>query len=223
MELEYREWEMETLEIRGAHDARVVSGQGVPYDRKSEDMGGWVEVIRKGAATESLEANDIAMLWAHDTAQPVSRVGAKRHALVLEERKQGVFFEQSASAFTEFQLAKIDDGVVQKMSFGFFIQDFEKDQKWTEGRDATPALREIFRMDLREISPVVFPAYPSTKVALRSAVRCGVVLPGKEYEELRCEFLREAGASPEDLAVVEFERDRDRLRMAALSHLGQQR
>ena len=220
MELEYREWEMEKLEIRGEGDSQMVRGQGVPYNRMSEDMGGWVEVIRAGAAKESLRDNDIAMLWAHDQAQPVSRVGATRHALELEERKSGVWFEQSAEAFTEFQLQKIADGVVQKMSFGFFIEDFEKDQKWTESKGAGDrvALREIFKMNLREISPVVFPAYPSTKVAVRSAVACGVVLPGEEYEEMQREFLRDAGAS--DLAAAEYERDQDRLRLAALAHLG---
>lgn len=227
MKLEYREWEMGSLEIRGHGDDQKVRGQGVPYDRMSEDMGGWREVIRKGAATQSLKDNDVAMLWAHDHAQPVSRVGATRHALELEERKSGVWFEQSAAAFTEFQLSKIDDGVVEKMSFGFFIKDFEKDQKWTEGGGSKVALREIFKMDLREISPVVFPAYPSTKVALRSAIASGVFLPGDEYaEEMR--RLQEASGVDDDVGMllqarIEHERDRDRLRMSALAHLGQGR
>ncbi len=221
MELEYREWEMDSLEIRGEGDGQKVRGQGVPFDRFSEDMGGWREVIRQGAATESLKENNIAMLWAHDPAQPVSRVGATRHALELEERSSGVWFTQSAEAFTEFQLQKISDGVVEKMSFGFFIEDHENDQRWTEGAGQKTALREILKMNLREISPVVFPAYTSTKVALRSAIACGVVLPGEDYEELRREFLREAGATDLDIAAVEFERDHDRLRLAALAHLAQ--
>ncbi len=227
MELEHREWEMEKLEIRGEGDGQKVRGQGVPYERLSEDMGGWREVIRTGAATESLKNNDIAMLWAHDSAQPVSRVGATRHALELEERKSGVWFEQSTEAFTEFQLSKIDDGVVEKMSFGFFIEDFDKDQRWTEGGGKKVALREILKMNLREISPVVFPAYPSTKVALRSAIASGVFLPGDEYaEEMR--RLQEASGVDDDVGMllqarIEHERDVDRLRMSALAHLAQER
>ena len=169
--MEFREWGVDKLEIRGHGAGQVVRGQGVPYDRKSGDMGGWVEVIRKGAATQSLKDNDIAMLWAHDQAQPVSRVGATRHALELEERKSGVWFEQAAAAFTDFQVGKISDGVVQKMSFGFFIADPEKDQKWTEGGGSKVALREIFKMNLREISPVVFPAYPSRPKTLRQLTK----------------------------------------------------
>ena len=225
MELEYREWEMEKLEIRGEGDGQMVRGQGVPYNRMSEDMGGWNEIIRSGAATESLKANDIAMLWAHDQAQPVSREGATRSPLEIEERSSGVWFTQAADAFTEFQLQKISDGVVQKMSFGFFIEDFEKDQKWHEDKRGHLVLREILKMNLREISPVVFPAYPSTKVALRSAIASGVVIPGDAYEEERQRLITlaaraAAGGADAVAAEVEFERDMDRLALAALAHLG---
>tara|TARA_Y100000310_G_scaffold309531_1_gene353712 strand:+ start:144 stop:818 length:675 start_codon:yes stop_codon:yes gene_type:complete len=222
MELEYREWEMDRLEIRGEGDGQKVRGQGVPFDRMSEDMGGWQEVIRQGAATQSLKEENIVMLWAHDSAQPISRVGATRHALELEERSSGVWFEQAAAAFTDFQLQKIDDGVVEKMSFGFFIEDFEKDQLWTEGGGKKKALREILKMNLREISPVVFPAYPSTNVALRSAIACGVTIQGDAYDEMRQHLLAvDERLAEADGALAEFERDHDRLRLAALAHMAQ--
>ena len=210
-EMEHREWEMDKLEIRGHGESQMVRGQGVPFDRMSEDMGGWREVIRAGAATQSLKENDIAMLWAHDQTQPVSRVSATRHALELEERKSGVWFTQAAAAFTEFQLQKISDGVVQKMSFGFFVEDFEKDQKWTEGGGSKAALREIFKMKLREISPVVFPAYPSTKVAVRSAAACGIVLPGLTPGRSRTSVGSTTKRQDRDAARREFARDMARL------------
>jgi len=170
-ELERRHFEVESLEIRGDGDSRTVRGLGVPYGRKSEDMGGWREVIAKGAATNSVANNDIALLWQHDQTQPISRVSANRAALVLEERSTGVWFEQDASAFTEYQLDKMADGVVHQMSFGFYAEE----QTWDE--EAKPVMRTISQMNLLELSPVTFPAYPSTKVALRSAAAAGVVLP----------------------------------------------
>ena len=172
MELERRHYDVDSLEIRGTGDSRVVRGLGVPYSRKSADMGGWREVIDPGAATRSLASNDIAMLWQHDQAQPISRVGATARALVLEERKTGVWFEQDAASFTEYQLDKMADKVVHQMSFGFFAEE----QEWDEA--ANPVLRTVQQMNLLEISPVTFPAYPSTKVALRCAAAAGVTIMG---------------------------------------------
>ena len=165
MDLEQRYWEIEEWDIRGTGDERVVRGIGVPFGKFSQDLGGFKEVIREGAATDSLKRGDIAMLWQHDQTQPISRQSATRNALVLEERKSGVHFEQNAAAFTEFQLDKINDGVVRQMSFGFRVLK-DEDEVWTPGKVAT---REVLKMDLREISPVTFPAFTSTKIALRSA------------------------------------------------------
>ena len=171
MELERRHFEVDSLEIRGTGDGQTVRGQAVPYNRKSADMGGWVEVIKKGAATESIRDNDIALLWQHDNAQPISRTSASRVPLSIEERGSGVWFEQDASAFTERQLDKMADGVVHQMSFGFFAEE----QEWDE--DAKPVLRTVSKMNLIELSPVTFPAYPSTKVALRCAAEAGIEFP----------------------------------------------
>lgn len=182
MELELRHFEVEHFDIRGHGDERTVRGLAVPFDKKSVDLGGFREVIRQGAATESLKSGDIAMLWQHDHAQPISRMSATRNALVLEERKGGVFFEQAADSLTEFQLDKINDGVVRHMSFGFRVANEEGSEVWTEGGKI--ALREILKMDLREISPVTLPAYQSTKLAVRSAQAAGIILPDTVRQEI---------------------------------------
>lgn len=184
MELERRHFPVEGLEVRADDDGnRTVRGLAVPYNRKSGDMGGWQEVIAKGAATASVLHNDIVMLWQHDTANPISRVGANRAALVVEERASGVWFEQDATALSDFQLAKIADGVVREMSFGFFAEE----QAWDE--DSKPVLRTITQMNLVEISPVTFAAYgQATKVDVRCAVeaarRAGIVLPCMDSDEM---------------------------------------
>lgn len=187
MDLDYRYWEIDEFEIRGTGDERTVRGLGVPFEKWSQDLGGFKEIIRKGAATESLKRNDIALLWQHDQTQPISRQSATRNALVLEERKNGVFFEQSASSFTEFQLDKVSDGVVREMSFGFRVLKSE-DEIWTEGGNK-PATREILKMDLRELSPVTFAAYASTKLAVRSAANAGILFgPDAERQQAQAQL-----------------------------------
>ena len=221
-ELELRHFEVEHFDIRGHGDERTVRGLAVPFDKKSLDLGGFQEVIRHGAATESLRGGDIAMLWQHDHTQPISRQSATRNALVLEERKSGVFFEQPADSLTEFQLDKLNDGVVRHMSFGFRVSNEEGSEVWTEGGKG-PALREILRMDLREISPVTFPAYQSTKLAVRSAKAAGIVLGGfggaepdaavrREHDHRRLDLVAaRMGLKPDLDAAAEHVRNRKRL------------
>ena len=169
MELERRIFDVDTLEIRGDGDEATVQGLAVPVNRKSDDLGGWQEVIRPGAFKASVRDNDIFMLWQHRTEEPISRTSATAHALQLEERKSGLWFKQPVAALTEFQRQKIADGVVNQMSFGFLVRE----ETWHE--DKKPVLREVLDMDLKEISPVTFAAYgANTKLAIRSAEAHGI-------------------------------------------------
>ena len=197
MELEQRYWEIDSFEIRGTGEDRTVRGLGVPFGKLSEDLGGFKEKIRSGATTESLRRNDVALLWQHDAKLPISRQSATRNALVLEERSNGVFFEQNAASFTEFQLDKINDGVVRQMSFGFRMLS----EIWDESKKMV--VRELLEIDLRELSPVTFPAYPSTKLALRCAADAGVVF-GEDAERAAAKALLEHQQREVDVAVAQL-------------------
>ena len=107
------------------------------------------------------------MLWQHDSTDPITRQSS---GLELEVRKSGIWFEAQASDFSDRQLDLLQRGVVKSMSFGFVTveDDWEQDSK--------PVRRTLKQIDLREISPVTWPAYKQTSVAVRSAQEAGIDL-----------------------------------------------
>ena len=120
-----------------------------------------------------LENSDVVMLWQHDSTDPITREST---GLKLETRDSGIFFEANATDFTERQLDLLRRGVVKQMSFGFItISD-----NWE--KNSEPVVRTLLDIDLREISPVTWPAYNQTSVAVRSAESVGITLVSSDTE-----------------------------------------
>jgi HK97 family phage prohead protease len=166
--MERRDFELEELEVRDDEDGgQVIRGMAIPFNRSSQDLGGFIERIDPGAV--EVDGTDVVMLWQHDSADPITRQST---GLKLEVRKSGVFFEAQASDFSDRQLDLLQRGVVKQMSFGFLTLDDE----WQQ--DTKPVRRTLKKIELREISPVTWPAYKQTsvKVAVRSALDAGIEL-----------------------------------------------
>jgi HK97 family phage prohead protease len=166
--MERRDFELEELEVRDDEDGgQMIRGMAIPFNRSSQDLGGFVERIDFGAV--EVDGTDVVMLWQHDSADPITRQST---GLKLEVRKSGVFFEAQASDFSDRQLDLLQRGVVKQMSFGFRTLDDE----WQQ--DTKPVRRTLKKIELREISPVTWPAYKQTsvKVAVRSALDAGIEL-----------------------------------------------
>ena len=214
MELERRDFEVERLAVRGAGGATTVSGMAAPFNRDSELLGGgFVERIDPGAFRTSLKHNDVVLLWQHQAEEPITRMST---GLELEQRRSGLFFTAPAGDFTERQLDLLDRGVVRNMSFGFLTR---KDE-WDQTKD--PVRRTILDADLREISPVTFAAYHSTKVAVRSAERRGIDLTRKrppKRRESRTPRPR-PHPGPEELRVLLTGRDARSIRAVSVHEAG---
>ena len=165
MSVERRDYDLEGLELRDVDGNRIIRGMAVPFNRDSGDLGGFRERVSPDAVTKSLQNSDVVMLWQHDSAQPITRQST---GLKLEVRKSGVWFEAPASDFTDRQQDLLERGVVKQMSFGFVTNE----DSWEQERK--PVRRTLLDIDLREISPVTWPAYGQTSVAIRSAEKAGI-------------------------------------------------
>ncbi len=125
------------------------------------------EVFRRGAFKKTIKESDQVMLWSHNRDFPMAR--KSRSTLSLKETEQGVEFEAELGSQTWAKDAyeSIRRGDVQGMSFYFEpVKEAWPRNKESE-KDKLP-LREILEARLLEISPVVFPAYPTTQVEARS-------------------------------------------------------
>jgi HK97 family phage prohead protease len=160
--LEQRDLPIEALEIRDT-DGGVPAARGVvaPFGKLSEDLGGFREGIKRGAFKRSIEENKIYALWQHRPDEPIGHTHNGR--LRLQETSTGLEFEIPAHAFTTRQLELLQTGTVSHMSFGFVTRKDEWDEE--------QAIRTLLDVDLREVSPVTWPAYTDTTVALRHLER----------------------------------------------------
>lgn len=154
-----------TVNLRASSDdekSRKLKGYAAKFNSRSEDLGGFTEVIKEGAFRKSIESGQpVHALFNHDS----SAVLASRDAgtLQISEDKNGLLIEIDVVETTVGNdlLANIRAGNINKMSFGFFIPEGGDD--WTESKDGT-VLRTLTDVDLFEVSPVTFPAYKATSI-----------------------------------------------------------
>ena len=165
MNIERRDYDLEGLEVRETESGKTIRGLALPFNRNSADLGGFIERIQPGAV--SVDNTDIVMLWQHDSTDPITRQSS---GLELEVRKSGLWFEAQATDFSDRQLDLLQRGVVKHMSFGFVTIHDEWEQ------ESKPVRRTLREIELREISPVTWPAYKQTSVAVRSAQEAGIDL-----------------------------------------------
>lgn len=180
------------IELRAENrdGVRVIRGHAAVFEKYSQNLGGFVEKIAKGAFIESLNSKDIRAIWSHNVDLPLGRTSNK--TLKLWEDDFGLAFELELPDTTLGRdgYTSIERGDVNAMSFGFSVIEDE----WKRGESGKPHERTLRKIDLFEISPVVFPAYEQTQVSTRSA---------KRVEELEREWAKEENKNSELLKKQE--------------------
>jgi HK97 family phage prohead protease len=158
-------FEVAGLEIReAAAGGKILAGYAVVWEKKSLPIyGQFRELVRRGAFTQSLKENNIRALWNHNSDFVLGAIKPK--TLRLEEDERGLKFEIDLPETTMGHDAAvtIKRGDIDGMSFAFQIRK----EEWDES-NPKEILRTLIDVDLREISPTAFPAYPQTKVGVRS-------------------------------------------------------
>ena len=166
MTTEQIERRMMATEIRvetRAEGQRVIAGHAAVFHSLSEDLGGFREKIAPGAFDETASTDDIRALFNHS---PNFVLGRNRAGtLRLREDAKGLAVEIDApdTQTARDLMTSIDRGDVSGWSFGFrTISDL-----W-ERKDGGMEERTLVKVRLIDVSPVTFPAYPQTDLALRS-------------------------------------------------------
>lgn len=168
-EMETRVFVAEELRVVREDGPTRIVGYAAVFNRASENLGGFVEVINPGAFHKALRKSDVRALWNHDPNYVLGRESAK--TLRLTEDNSGLYMEvipPDTQLIRDMVLAPIERGDVKEQSFGFLVAP--NGDKWDESREGSKIpKRTILEVSkLFDVSPVTFPAYPDTKVALRS-------------------------------------------------------
>lgn len=184
----------ETKEIRAIYcgelradseaDGPVIEGYAAVFDKWSEDLGGFREIIREGAFSRSLKSKpDVRALVDHDPSRILGRT--KSGTLELREDKKGLWsrvkLPDTQSGRDIFTSVKRGD--VSQMSFAFQVRGSDG-ASWNDDFSE----RELLDLDLFDVSPVTFPAYPDTVVAARHRI-CGRKLKLAEKMRSRIKML----------------------------------
>lgn len=170
-EIEARSLTLSNVEVRKAADGSyTIAGYAAVFDSPSEDMGGWVEVIKRGAFRKALSDNpDVRLLINHE-GLPLART--KNSTLTLKEDTKGLRFEAELADTNDASdlVAKLERGDVDEMSFRFRLSLEGREWFYPEEEDELPQ-RIINEFDeILEISIVTFAAYPATEVGVRGMV-----------------------------------------------------
>lgn len=156
------------IEARTADTGLTIFGHASVFDTPY-DLFGFTEQVARGAFKKSLKEGDVAALWNHDPNVVLGR--KKSGTLRMTEDEVGLYYEvdlpDTQSARDLYTL--IQRGDVYQSSFAFEIikEDWDYPKKGEEGQP----LRTIREVRLYDVSPVTYPASPSTDVDVARAVR----------------------------------------------------
>lgn len=158
----YMATQFQTREEQESGDL-ILSGYFIKFDEETELWPGYFEVIKREGVEKAIQGADIRALFNHDHSLVLGRTGNKTVTLGVDD--VGLFGDivinkndpQAVGAY-----ARVQRGDVIGCSFGFMPIKIN-----TEERDDGSYLDTILELEIFEVSPCTFPAYPQTEIAAR--------------------------------------------------------
>lgn len=158
----YRTAQFKTREETETGDL-ILSGYFIKFDEVTELWPGYFEVIKREGVEKAIQNADIRALFNHDDSLVLGRTGNGTVTLGVDDI--GLFGDivinkedpQAIGAY-----ARVQRGDVIGCSFGFIPIKIE-----TEERADGSYLDTILELEIFEVSPCTFPAYPQTEIAAR--------------------------------------------------------
>lgn len=161
-DVERRHYTCEGIEVRNDEDQppRLI-GYAAMFGEMSEDLGGFRERIAPGAFSKAL-GGDVRALFNHDSNLILGRTKAKTLTIAEDQRGLRIEITPPDTQVARDLMESVSRGDVDQMSFGF--RTIKDDWEEVDGE----LVRTLVEVRLLDVSPVVFPAYPQTEIALRS-------------------------------------------------------
>lgn len=146
----------------GVNGQRKIIGYSAVFDLLSEPLWGFQEKIRKGAFTKTIGEADIRALFNHDENLVLGRNKAGTLKLWEDDAGLGDEILLPDTQYARDLTVSIERGDITQQSFSFRVLR----EEWSH----TPSqeIRTLIEVELRDVSPVTFPAYPQTVAQVRS-------------------------------------------------------
>lgn len=182
---EVRYLHAEKIEVRsGTQEGETlgISGYVVKFNQRSHLIWGeFYERVAKGAFSRSLQENTIKALWNHRTDYVLG--STKNSTLRLWEDDTGLRFELDLpnSSWGRDAFESIQRGDVDGVSFGFNVRQ----DAWQYLKEEDVYERTLLEVNLFEVSPTPFPAYPDSEVNQRSLEQFGLATKEQRRIEMQ--------------------------------------
>lgn len=167
---------MGEVESRAEGSKIYVEGYASVFNKRSGNLGGFVEKVKNTAFNRTLEQADVRALWNHDPQYLLGRTSAK--TLNLSVDNNGLYYRSLLpnTSYAKDLAELLERRDVRESSFTFFkVQD-----EWDLTEEGYPQ-RSLIEVGLIDVAPVTFPAYndATSGVARRAALdglarRCGI-------------------------------------------------
>ena len=163
MKQERRTLQSEFRVERREDGKKLIRGHAAVFNVET-DLGWFRERIAPGAFSESIGKDDVRALFNHDENFILGRNTAGTLTMREDERGLYVEIDPPDTQVGRDLVTSIERGDISQMSFGFqTIKD-----SWETEENAAKDLRTLEKVKLWDVSPVTFPAYQETDVAVRS-------------------------------------------------------
>jgi HK97 family phage prohead protease len=147
-----------------ADGTRTLTGRAIVFNQRSQDLGGFQEVVSPGAVTETLGGSqNILLLNNHNSSQVLA--STRSGTLQLTTDANGVRFScklDTRMSYANDLALSVDRNDTSGCSFGF------RTQKDSYTNDNGTLVRELQTIELLELSVTASPAYLQTQVDVRS-------------------------------------------------------
>jgi hypothetical protein len=174
----------------------LIGGYAAVFNKPSDIIGDWLgsfrEIVAPGAFTKTIkDGADVRALMNHDPNFVLGRT--KSGTLQVWEDDHGLAFEATPpeTQWARDLMETMKRGDISQSSFGFrTIRD-----RWGNGKDDDGDEideRTLLEVQLFDVSPVTFPAYPQTESTVRDLLRG----TGVDYHEFTRVFARLARGLP---------------------------
>ncbi|MFH4454457.1 HK97 family phage prohead protease [Vibrio alginolyticus] len=169
------------IEKREDGEGPRIVGYAAKFNTRSNNLGGFVEVIAPGAFDDVLD-DDVRALFNHDRNFVLGRTKAGTLTLTVDE--VGLRYEitpPDTQTVRDMVIEPMDRGDVNQSSFAFRLPS--DGYRWDEGDDGV-YIRTITRVSkLLDVSPVTYPAYNDTEASTRALEEARAVCSGDSEEQ----------------------------------------
>ena len=152
--------ERRSAEFRVEYDGEVVRGYAAVFDSYSEDLGGFIEIIKQGAFDDVLN-DDVRAFYNHSDSFLLGRVSSGTLRVWQDETGLGYEVKMPNTTYANDLIELMRRGDVNQSSFAFLVGR----DRWEKRNGKNVRIIEKVSR-LIDVSPVVLPAYPAASSGL---------------------------------------------------------